>query len=237
VLVHGAFVDAAGWDGVKAALEAKGDKVVVVNLPGRPSNPVAAGVKPSLDLYRDAVLAAVNAEPRPVVLVGHSFGGITISNVAEAAPEKVKSLVYVAAFLPQSGQSLNALASTDAQSQLGRSLSIDQRRGLASVARARRSALFCNDCEGEVLQVLPAQMVDEPLAPLGTPVTLTAEKFGRVDKVYVRTAMDLVVSPQLQDRMIAATPVRQMVAVNAGHLPQISKVDELAMILDATARR
>lgn len=235
ILVHGAFVDGTGWNAVKAALEKLGDKVVVVNLPGRTAAPLAAGQKATLDLYRDTVLAAVNAEAKPVLLVGHSFGGITISNVAEAAPDKIKSLVYVAAFLPQTGQSLNAIAGTDKGSALGPAVRV--RGGLASVAFNSRAAIFCNDCTPETAALIPAQMVDEPIVPMGTPVTLTPEKFGRVDKIYVRTAMDRAVSPALQDKMAASTTVRQMVTLNAGHLPQLSKADELAMVLDAAARR
>jgi pimeloyl-ACP methyl ester carboxylesterase len=65
------------------------------------------------------VLAAIAGEKRPVVLVGHSFGGMTISNVAESAPAKIKTLVYVAAYLPANGQSLLALSQTDHESKMG----------------------------------------------------------------------------------------------------------------------
>jgi pimeloyl-ACP methyl ester carboxylesterase len=87
-------MDHQAWAAVRAAMEAQGHRTLAVNLPGRPANPAAPATM-SLNLYRDAVLAAIAAEARPVILVGHSFGGITISTVAEAAPAKVAALVYV----------------------------------------------------------------------------------------------------------------------------------------------
>lgn len=85
----------------------------------------------SLDLYRDTVLKALAGTTRPAVLAGRSFGGITISAVAEAAPEKVETLVYVAAYLPRDGESLGP---------------------------------------PQLRAALPDLILDEPLAPLATPV-------------------------------------------------------------------
>jgi pimeloyl-ACP methyl ester carboxylesterase len=102
-LVHGAFEDAHVWDGVSAKLQAGGYRVINVDLPGRPSAPLAANLV-SGDVYRDTVLKAIDGETQPVVLVGHSFGGIAVSAVAEAAPAKVRTAVYLAAYLPQDGK-------------------------------------------------------------------------------------------------------------------------------------
>jgi alpha-beta hydrolase superfamily lysophospholipase len=74
-------------------LQADGYHVINVDLPGRPSNPIAPNLV-SVDVYRDTVLKAISGETRPVVLVGHSFGGIPLSTVGEATPAKVKTLVY-----------------------------------------------------------------------------------------------------------------------------------------------
>src|ERR1700744_129133 len=76
-----------------------------IGAPGRPGAPMSPA-EVSLDLYRDTILKALAKTTHPAALVGHSFGGITISAVAEAAPERVKTLVYVAAYLPQDGDSL-----------------------------------------------------------------------------------------------------------------------------------
>jgi pimeloyl-ACP methyl ester carboxylesterase len=83
---------------VKKHLEKKGHQVIVVELPGRSSHPAGPdGV--SAEKYRDAIVEAIGGHDQ-VVLVGHSFGGIQISNVGEAIPDRIHALVYVAAYLP-----------------------------------------------------------------------------------------------------------------------------------------
>ncbi|MBA5638977.1 alpha/beta hydrolase [Duganella sp. LX20W] len=98
VLIHGAFADSSSWDGVAQRLTAKGYPVLSV------ANPLR-GVGNDAQ-YAASVLAAVRG---PVVLVGHSYGGMVISKAAEGNPE-VKALVYVAAFAPEQGETVAGLA-------------------------------------------------------------------------------------------------------------------------------
>lgn len=98
VLVHGAFADASSWNGVIEKLEKDGYPVVAA------ANPLR-GVKSDGDYIR-RVVAGVKA---PVVLVGHSYGGSVITEAASSATN-VKSLVYVAAFAPDSGETAAALS-------------------------------------------------------------------------------------------------------------------------------
>lgn len=234
-LVHGAFENVHVWDGLAAKLGADGYRVITVDLPGRVSNP-AAPDQVSLDLYRDSVLKAVADEKHPVVLVGHSFGGFTISAVAEAAPQKIKTLVYVAAYLPRDGESMLALATGDRDSKVGPFLHIDKEHGLASVAYAARADLFANGAPEGLRKVLPDLILDEPLAPMATPLHLTAARFGKTDKVYVHTALDQVVSPWLQQQMVTATPVRASFTLQTGHTPFLTDVNGLAAAIEQAAR-
>jgi pimeloyl-ACP methyl ester carboxylesterase len=119
VLVHGAFQDGPKTSPrVEPELKAKGYRVVVVNPPGRDSDG-SDPQKLTTENYKQAVLKAISSEIQPIILVGHSFGGITISNVAQAAPEKIKALVYLSAYLPRNGDSLQSLSQTDKDSKLG----------------------------------------------------------------------------------------------------------------------
>src|SRR5262249_13784205 len=139
------------------------------------------------------ILSAIGNPAQPVVLVGHSFGGITISVAAEAAPEKIKTLVYVAAYLPRDGQSLLDLGNSDKDTRIGPHLQIMKDKGIISVEKSAPADLFCLDCTAHFREALPNLIVDEPLAPLATPARLTADRFGTVDKVYIHTAKDQVV--------------------------------------------
>jgi pimeloyl-ACP methyl ester carboxylesterase len=98
VLVHGAFADAGSWNGVARALDAKGYPVLSI------ANPLR-GVDSDAQ-YTASVLHALKG---PVVLVGHSYGGMVISKAAEGNPE-VKALVFVAALAPEPGETVAGLA-------------------------------------------------------------------------------------------------------------------------------
>jgi pimeloyl-ACP methyl ester carboxylesterase len=233
VLVHGAFQDARAWDDVVPLLRAKGLKVVTVNLPGRASAGSAVETA-TLDAYRSAVLAAVQAQEAPVVLVGHSFGGITISSVAEAVPQKIRTLVYVAAYLPKADaadQSMAKMAETDQWNRFNKqrqNFMLAKDYKTAWVLEDDRLAIFCDPCSPALQARTLTLMQAEPLAPASTPVQLTAARFGQVDKVYVHTKGDHAVSYQLQQRMVEATPVRKVVTLDTGHQPYLEAPQALA---------
>ena len=164
VLVHGAFQNASGWSRVKTKLEADGCKVVTVNLPGRDGD----GTDPhklTTDDYKQAVLRVVSAEATPVILVGHSFGGITISNVAEAAPEKIAALVYLSAFLPKNGESLQSLSQTDADSALGKdgNFVVSPDYSYASIKAEHAAELFGNDAIDGDREAIGKSLIRDPL--------------------------------------------------------------------------
>ncbi|EUC15611.1 alpha/beta fold hydrolase [Paraburkholderia hospita] len=235
VLVHGAFEDAQVWGHVTSRLQTDGFKVVAVDLPGRPGAP-ATPDKVSLDLYRDTVVAALNKSHRPAVVVGHSFGGIVIADAAETAPKKIKTLVFVAAYLPQDGDSLVSMASKDADAKIGPHLQIDKEKGIASIEYSARADLFANGGPDELRKAIPDLILDEPVGPLATPVYVTSPNFGQVDKVYIHTAMDQVISPSFQAEMVAATPVRAEYSLPTGHTPFLTDPDGLAKAIEAAAK-
>lgn len=232
VIVHGAFQTAADWTTVAEGLRQAGKEVVLVDLPGRGGD----GADPhaqTLEGYRDAVLAAVG-ERSDVVLVGHSFGGFTISAVAEAAPERIRKLVYVAAYVPASGESLQALSATDKGTKFtGENFVVAKDYSTASVLPRDRALIFANDADPDTAGRIADGLVDEPLAPLAQPVTLTPERFGAVAKAYVRTLRDHAVSPGLQQTMIERAGISEVVEIDSGHAPATTRPQELA---DAIAR-
>jgi pimeloyl-ACP methyl ester carboxylesterase len=235
VLVHGAFENDQVWGHVTAKLQKDGYQVVTVDLPGRPGNP-AAPDKVSLDLYRDTVVKAIGSVKRPAVVVGHSFGGIVISAAAEQAPKKVRTLVYLAAYLPQDGNSLVSLAQRDPDAKVGPHLQIEKDKGIASIEYSARADLFANGGPEALRKAIPDLILDEPLAPLATPVKLTAANFGKVDKAYIHTAMDQVISPAFQAKMVAATPVRVEYTLPTGHTPFLTDPDGLADAIERAAQ-
>ncbi len=235
VLVHGAFENASVWGHVTAKLEKDGYKVIAVDLPGRPGNP-ATPDKVSLGLYGDTVVAALATLDRPAVVVGHSFGGIVIADAAEKAPGKVKVLVFMAAYLPHDGDSLVSLANQDPDAKVGPHLQIKKEQGIASIEYSARADLFANGGPEGLRKAIPDLILDEPLAPLATPVHVTAGGFGGIAKVYIHTAMDQVISPAFQVKMVASTPVRREFTLPTGHTPFLTDPDGLAADIEQAAQ-
>ena len=110
VLVHGAFAESASWDRVVRQFEGSGHDVIAA---ANPLRGLAADAQSVSDLVRTI--------DGPVVLVGHSYGGAVITNVAADAGQ-ITGLVYVAAFAPEPGESANALAQRFPGSTLGDAL-------------------------------------------------------------------------------------------------------------------
>lgn len=227
ILVHGAFSNGFVWGHVAGKLKAAGYEVTAIDLPGRPGNPASPDAV-SLDLYRDTVVAALEAASGPAILVGHSFAGIVIAAAAEQAPEKIKTLVFAAAYLPQDGDSLLSLAQQDPDAKIGPNLTIDKDKGIAVVDYDARAELFANDGSAPLKEKLPDLILDEPAGPLVTAVHVTEARFGQVDRIYVHTGLDQVVSPALQEKMVSRTPVRKAVTLQTGHLPFLTDVEGMA---------
>lgn len=116
VLVHGSWHGAWCWYKVAPRLRGLGHKVFAVDMPGHGRNPKPPqGI--GLGDYFDAIVKAVDRAAEPVVLVGHSRGGIAISQAGEARPDGIARLVYLAAYMLRSGETVLDVAAGDADSR------------------------------------------------------------------------------------------------------------------------
>lgn len=236
VIVPGAWSAPYAWANVKASLEKSGNTVIVVQLPSHGSDQTAPQ-NVSIDIYRDAVINAMNTLSGKVILVGHSLGGVVISEVAEKAPVKIEKLVYVAAFVPVSGQSMLDLAMTDANSVTGHHL-IPSADGITiDVDPDWIINGFIQDGTDDEKKLTLTNYKTEPLGPLTNEVTLTAANYGSVPKVYIKTLIDQTVSPDLQKRMLAATPeFAATYQLNTSHSPFLVKPDSVVILLTNIAK-
>jgi pimeloyl-ACP methyl ester carboxylesterase len=230
VLVHGAWQAPYVWDAVKADLINKGNKVIVVELPGHGSDNTATYTL-NIDVYRDKVIEAFSKVEGKVILVGHSMGGMVISAVAEKVPSRISKLVYIGAFLPANGQALTDLAYADPDSKLGPLLIPSADKLTLDVKADSLSYLFINDGSEGVKQQVVNKYRAEPAIPFTSKVTLTNENFGAVSKVYIKTLQDVVISPGLQDRMIAAAGIKTVLTVNTSHSPFLSQPKAVSELL------
>lgn len=230
VLVHGAWMGAWAWSDVTPALEAKGASVQTVELPGHGAD-TTPPTQVTLDAYVAAVVAAIDAAPVKPILVGHSLGGLVISQVAEQRASKLSELVYVAGFVPKNGDSLQSLSMQDPGSHLGPALVINGPEGTASVPADKQQDIFCADCSASELATLQSNYRDEPLPPFGQAVQLTDANFGSVTKRYVYTANDNAISYAFQQQMTASVTLAASKTLNTSHSPFLSDAQELATTL------
>jgi pimeloyl-ACP methyl ester carboxylesterase len=235
VLVHGAWMGAWALDPVADQLRAEGQKVSVVELPahGQDQTPVSSA---TLDAYVDRVGQAVDAEGQPVVLVGHSMAGMVISQYAERSPAKVKRLVYLAAYLPSDGQSLQDLAYTDADSHLGPALVVDAQDGTGAIPQDKLQDIFCADCTAGELASIQSNYRDEPLAPIGTKVQLSDAAWGSVPKAYIFTTDDHAVSYGLQQAMASKVTLAGSETLDTSHSPFLSAPSQVTAALQRLVR-
>lgn len=230
VLVHGAWQASYVWNKVRTDLINKGNQVVVVELPGHGTD-ATPPQNLSLDVYSDKVIEAISKVEGKVILVGHSMGGMVITQVAEKVPARIRKLVYIGAFLPASGQALTDLAFSDPDSRLGASLVPSADQLTLDVQRDSLTYLFINDGSQNEKEQALAHYRAEPAIPFTGKVTLTNDHFGAVEKVYIKTLQDMVISPGLQDRMIAAAGITTVYPVNTSHSPFLSQPKEISSLL------
>ncbi|WP_454801247.1 alpha/beta fold hydrolase [Mucilaginibacter phyllosphaerae] len=234
VIVPGAWTDPSAWAYVIPTLKAKGFNVIAVTLPGHGKD-TTSFAHITLQSYVDAVEKAIGNKT-DVILVGHSMAGIVISQVAENIPAQIKKLVYVAAYLPQNGESLLSLAQTDADAHVGKYLQISEATGSANIAKEGIVDAFVADSPKPVQDQVVAGFKADPLAPLAGKVTLTEANFGSVSKTYIHTLNDHTVSYKLQQAMVGKSNVKKEYSLPSSHTPFLSMPDKLAAIIISEAK-
>ncbi|HSI49431.1 MAG TPA: alpha/beta hydrolase [Ideonella sp.] len=160
VLVHGAFVDGGGWEQVYRLLSDKGYKVSVVQ-------------HPTLSLAADvaATKAVLDAQDGPVVLVGHSYGGVVVTEAGN--DPKVARLVYIAAFMPDKGESVQKLIGEPSPGAPPPAI-LPPVNGFLWIDKARFASAFCADLPAPRAQFLANAQVPWGVAAFAGEVTTAA---------------------------------------------------------------
>lgn len=227
VLVHGAWHGAWCWQKVVPLLEARGHTVAAPDLPAHGSDPTPIS-EVSLHAYADYVCDVVGAQSEPVILVGHSLGGVTITQAAETCPQNIRKLVYVAAFLLPNGVARMGYGADIPGSLIGANMVVADDRMLATIKDDGVKPTFYHDCTDADVAVARAMMGPEPMIGITTPVRYSTARFGRIPRVYIECLDDRALLPELQKRMYTDAGVDKVISMNTSHSPFFAAPTELA---------
>jgi pimeloyl-ACP methyl ester carboxylesterase len=234
VLVHGAWGGAWEFEELSELLTADGSKVIAVDLPGHGENktPIA---EVTMAAYIKTVVDVINDLDAKTILVGHSLAGSIISQVAELIPEKIDRLVYVAASLPKTGDTVLGLMESDKDGKLLPNIVFSEDQTYAMIRGKEVRDYMLHDVEDKdrVERLIPHFLMKQATQPFMDPIELSEKNFGSVPKYYIRATMDQVMSIALQDEMLTNWKVEQVVTLESGHFPLTSMADKLSQVIQS----
>jgi pimeloyl-ACP methyl ester carboxylesterase len=219
VLIHGAWADGSCWQEVIPILQKSGYKVVAAQLP-------LANFAEDVSFAR----RVIEGQKGRVVVVGHSYGGAIMTEAA-AKNANVKALVFIAAFSPDVGESLQSLQAGFAQMPIGDAI-VPAAAGFLYLDPAKFHSVMAHDLPESQAAVLAA--TQKPLfgASFVTPVKEVAWK--TIPSWVLISTADRAIDPD-QQRFGAKRMGAHVTEVNAGHLSMLSKPKEVAEIIEAAA--
>jgi pimeloyl-ACP methyl ester carboxylesterase len=222
VLLHGAFADGNSWSEVTERLQ-KDDYQVVA--PAVPLRGIASDTS-----YLSGVLATI---PGPKVLVGHSYGGALVSELAGTAG--VKSLVYVSAFIPQAGETLGALNSQFPGSELGDATTVISYPGGVDLAIKPDTAraVFAADIPARQAAVFVAAQRPVTASAFSEPIERTAP--AALPKYAVIPTGDHAIAPAAERFMADRAGAKTVEIPGASHLVMLSHPSTVTKLIEQAA--
>ena len=218
VMVHGAYADGSGWEGVYKILKSKGYNVTIVS-------------NADMSLTDDVALtrSVLALQKGPVILVGHSYGGAVITQAGDTS--NVAGLVYVSAFAPDAGESLlSMLKAGPPNPEAG---FLPPVNGLIWYDKAKFHKDFCPD-----LSVAQAEFMADSQIPLGlaaftTPLTVAAWKTK--PSWFIVSTEDRMIPPDAE-RGMAKRAGSKVTEIKASHVAFISHPEEVAAVIEEAAK-
>ncbi len=239
VLIHGAWQGGWAWDTIVPLLQAAGHAAIAVDLPGHPDNPMPAA-EVNLARYAEHVASVIDSVSGPIILVGHSSGGIAAEQACELRADRIALAIYLAAFLLPDGMSLIEFYAQNLEPWMKGAVTrvtLDATGELSSIDPVQAVEVFYHKADRAQAAAAANRLTPHPEGGRRSKLQLSAERFGSVPRVYIETREDRSVHLPLQRRMQAMTPCLEVYSLDSDHAPQLSDPNGLvAMMLAAVAR-
>ena len=214
VLVHGGFADGSGWEGVYKILKGAGCTVSVVQ-------------NPTISLEDDVAVTkrTIAAQDGPVVLVGHSYGGVVVTEAG--TDPNVAGLVYIAGFAPDAGESVNSLIADPPPGAPVPPI-LPPQDGFLFLDREKFAASFAADVEAEHAAFMADSQVPWGVGALAGEVSEPAWKSRR--SWYLVTTADRMIPPDAQ-RFMSKRAGSTVVEAEGSHAIYVSKPAPVAELV------
>ena len=219
VLVHGGFVDGSGWESVYSLLKKDGYNVAIVQ-------------NPTISLAGDvaATKLVINEQDGPVILVGHSYGGAVITEAGN--DPKVVGLVYIAAFAPDKGESVNSLIKDPPPGAPVPPI-LPPRDGYLFLDKSKFHASFAGDVEADKAAFMADSQVPWGLEALGGEISEPAWKSK--PSWYLLTTEDRMIPPPAQ-RFMSERAGSTVIEVAGSHAIYVSQPDAVVALIKQSAK-
>jgi pimeloyl-ACP methyl ester carboxylesterase len=238
LLIHGAMGGAWCWERVIPGLEALGHEAVAIDLPGQGQDATPV-TEITLARYADAACAALEQFDDPVLLTGHSMGGMVITQAAARRPDLIAGLVYVAAFLPQPGESLIEITHLPeaAGDSVQANIVVEGDPPVATMPLEAAPDALYHCCTPEQIEWALPRRGRQPVIPFTQPVVAGDDPaaFEALPRAYVMCLQDRAIRPPLQRLLCARAGCDPVIEIDTDHSPWLSRTDELVAALDRIA--
>lgn len=225
VLIHGGMIGGNSWKRVRKGLEEKQHKVLTPTLTGLGERKHLAHPNVDLETHIQDVLQTIFYEELDdIILVGHSYGGMVITGVADRIPKKIKQLIYVAAVLPMSGESMFDAVGLEISSFL---LSNAEKGNGWEVPPSEPQTYGITDPQD--VQWIKKMSSPHPLKSFQQKLHFDSASFQKLQKTYITCAHDLALQPMATRAKNMKIPCYE---IDAGHFPLITHPKVLADLLE-----
>jgi pimeloyl-ACP methyl ester carboxylesterase len=179
-----------------------------------------------------------NATQRPVILAGHSRGGLVVSQAAETAPDAIDALVYICAMMLPDGMSRAQFKQMEGSNPAFDAIISPVADGLGTmVDRKGAPEIFAQLSPADLVEAAMRRLAVEPHGPRSEPLKLTSGRFGSLPRSYIECTEDRTIPVASQRKMQKLVPGAAIVTLDADHSPFLSRPKELSAALIATAEK
>lgn len=196
LLVHGGWHAAWCWQRLTPLLTKAGHTVLAPDLPAHGQDPTPRA-ELTTDSYAARLRAVLDETAQPAVLVGHSSGGMLITELASTRPGHVRGLVYLSAFLLTDGTTPPEIMREDTESLLLKYLQVDQAAGISYLTEEHAREAFFHDCSPADARWATSSLEPEPLPDRFPPSSTVVQRYdiAAIPRWYVACQQDRALSP------------------------------------------